>query len=402
MRKHASVVVCALLFMVATAVMENYCNAPDVFVALPPADFLAQHDLQGIQVIHRHGDRAPANRFHIDDSYQWNCSLTGIELYSDNMQPQMPSPPFLFRKKYIRGKSQLPGDCLVGQLTSKGKDQHVEIGKKIRSFLDSAQFKSLSFENLHIRSTDLPRTQHSVIGEVFGLLGDKNGKDLPVPNIFTRAMMYENMISNPIECPAFTNAINAIKESGWYKAMLQKHSYAQGLIDRFYPGNDNLFQVFDHSQCRRCHGGPLLPNLNENDTNAVIAYANDLFAAAFNSTDVIKYGIGLFVGDLMEDYQALTKSHKGYVNYYSGHDTTLWPLVRAFGFLTSEWPPYASHMILEQWQPKSSAGESYARLHYNGKLLTVPGCTEPGPCPNSAFFPAIAKMIPSQSECEMK
>ncbi|KNE54896.1 hypothetical protein AMAG_00841 [Allomyces macrogynus ATCC 38327] len=69
---------------------------------------------------------------------------------------------------------------------------------------------------------------------------------------------------------------------------------------------------------------------------------------------------------------------------YSGHDTTLVPLMAALGVWDHTWPPFASHLTLELFQSKSPASTQraedshFVRLRHNGTNLRVPACQEPG------------------------
>ncbi|KNE56545.1 hypothetical protein AMAG_17931 [Allomyces macrogynus ATCC 38327] len=69
---------------------------------------------------------------------------------------------------------------------------------------------------------------------------------------------------------------------------------------------------------------------------------------------------------------------------YSGHDTTLVPLVAALGAWDHTWPPFASHLTLELFQSKHPAptrraeDSHFIRLRFNGTNLRVPACQEPG------------------------
>ena len=51
---------------------------------------------------------------------------------------------------------------------------------------------------------------------------------------------------------------------------------------------------------------------------------------------------------------------------YSGHDTTLMPLLAALGVELSEWPAFASHLVLELWELD---GQLYVNALYNGKQI---------------------------------
>ena len=70
---------------------------------------------------------------------------------------------------------------------------------------------------------------------------------------------------------------------------------------------------------------------------------------------------------------------------FSGHDTVVAPVLAALSVYSStelcRWPPYASRIVFELWQPVGRAvqdinTESFVRILYNGLDLTskIPTC----------------------------
>ena len=58
---------------------------------------------------------------------------------------------------------------------------------------------------------------------------------------------------------------------------------------------------------------------------------------------------------------------------YSGHDSTIEPLAMALGFSSGAWPGYASRIVFELYQSKSTDSrhaEFFTRILYNGKVVT--------------------------------
>ncbi|KNE64954.1 hypothetical protein AMAG_10619 [Allomyces macrogynus ATCC 38327] len=51
---------------------------------------------------------------------------------------------------------------------------------------------------------------------------------------------------------------------------------------------------------------------------------------------------------------------------YATHDTTLGVLLRALDMDVTSWPPYASHVVIEEWRDAASAWREF-RVLYNGK-----------------------------------
>ena len=74
----------------------------------------------------------------------------------------------------------------------------------------------------------------------------------------------------------------------------------------------------------------------------------------------------------MEDFAKGQNAVK--LNLYSGHDTTLLPLLSALGIDISNWPPYASNIIFELYRKNvSGKSEYFVKVLYNGEEQRVTG-----------------------------
>ena len=59
---------------------------------------------------------------------------------------------------------------------------------------------------------------------------------------------------------------------------------------------------------------------------------------------------------------------------YSGHDTTIMPLLVLLGEDTLDWPPYCSNIVFELWETPGWLGKSHTvRVLYNCQILPVTG-----------------------------
>ena len=65
---------------------------------------------------------------------------------------------------------------------------------------------------------------------------------------------------------------------------------------------------------------------------------------------------------------------------YSGHDTTIMPLLVMLGEDTLDWPPYCSNLVFELWETSGWLSKSYTvRVLYNRQTLQATGpAGEPG------------------------
>lgn len=58
---------------------------------------------------------------------------------------------------------------------------------------------------------------------------------------------------------------------------------------------------------------------------------------------------------------------------YSGHDTTVGPLLACLGAFDGRWPKYASNVALELLVRQSDKAE-FVQLRYNGRVRALPRC----------------------------
>ena len=79
--------------------------------------------------------------------------------------------------------------------------------------------------------------------------------------------------------------------------------------------------------------------------------------------------IGYFINDLLE----MTSKHlkdKTNIAIFSGHDTTLYPLLYIFGDSIDNWPPYASYLMIEY--VGDNINDLQVRIIFNGKVIKNP------------------------------
>ena len=59
---------------------------------------------------------------------------------------------------------------------------------------------------------------------------------------------------------------------------------------------------------------------------------------------------------------------------YSGHDTTIMPLLVMLGEDTLNWPPYCSNIVFELWETPGWLSKSHTvRVLYNRQILPITG-----------------------------
>ena len=87
--------------------------------------------------------------------------------------------------------------------------------------------------------------------------------------------------------------------------------------------------------------------------------------------------IGYFMNELLDRIDSVLNSTSTFIyEHYSGHDTTLFPLLSLFDFdLSTQWPPYASFLNLEYFHKEEKSkciNDIYIRITLNNKILKLP------------------------------
>ena len=94
----------------------------------------------------------------------------------------------------------------------------------------------------------------------------------------------------------------------------------------------------------------------------------------FGDRALNQLAIGRFVHDMTETVDAAVRDphKKTKLMVWSGHDSTLVPMLCALGIEDDGWPPYASHLEIEF--AKDADGDIFVRAIYNNEERTLGGC----------------------------
>jgi hypothetical protein len=113
----------------------------------------------------------------------------------------------------------------------------------------------------------------------------------------------------------------------------------------------------DEIKCRKAHGiaqrEGTSPELAELTLGAASTEGNYIMAG---SEEVLQLGMVRLLNQVMGRMETATSAAPAAkMVLYSGHDTTIIPLIKALELPCDEhWPPFASHIILELLEPKAS------------------------------------------------
>jgi Histidine phosphatase superfamily (branch 2) len=276
-------------------------------------------------------------------------------------------------------------------------------------------------DQVYFRVDDEERTVLSGQLVLRGLFGETIG-DTGTMVLHTADFDRDILDPNERICPRLVEITARNKASKGYQTLVADHEQVRAFIrDVLMPSNDGAeMDTIDCLMTTMCTDRPLPVAVNDygrstteqvpNDDEWAAQYGTDRFQRLYeygvqkytynlkaNGAEYAKLGIGPLWYEIIQqwrsvmlvpavaddndndnDHDRIPKLH-----IISGHDTTIMPLLAALDpnlWPDSEWPAYASLLVMELWhQPDpdddTDDGSFQFRLVYNGRVLTMAGCT---------------------------
>ncbi|GAX81189.1 hypothetical protein CEUSTIGMA_g8622.t1 [Chlamydomonas eustigma] len=365
--------------------------------------------LKLVQVVFRHGARTPLGKhtdFWKDDPLWDMCNgehkRVQLDIKSTTGEPN-PTSSHNEKQKARR----MPGGCFAGELTNLGHQQALELGQKLRlRYMEGLAFLKPHF-NVHdvrCRSTNYDRTIKTLAGVLTGLYPDAS-QSIPVT---TATDLDEIMYADTKSCPHLATFLALAKkmsseaifkdpEFGWARSEIKR---IFGLDEEFFKSSWALTDVNDSMTSMKAHGKKIPEEMTEKLIRVVDRLATREFGSFVapslkdeHGHQVIKLSMGVLLHTLVSNMEiASSKKSSGEKNeaeptpslyLYSGHDSTVMPLLTSLGMEVVQWPPYASSLCFELWQLPT--GEHVVKVLYNLDELHIPGCP-PGLNPSLSKF----------------
>ena len=371
------------------------------------------------QVLTRHGARTtvfelPGNG--TNDDVEWTCTFRHFDSCDA-------SPERRFRKTYLNEVEVLKGNCAEGQLTSTGSKMHMELGEAFRERY--VEKLNLEFPNsVYVRATDVPRVFASVQSNLASMFPSRTTTTMS-PEIFTIDNDVDPLANPNQICPLGMKIGKDRLEDEVSVAFLESRSDdLSRILNKFNLSFDasnfdewQACSIPDQVYARKCsmNDSPLQnPNgVTYEDARFVFDTLAFLSYHELNTTQQRRFSAGLLVKEMMNNIdRAISGEEKSKrFFFFSAHDTTIYPLLNAFGAWTDQdtWPPFASHVELELWKRRnvsSNDREDYAvALSYNGRTMKFFDTCE-SPCPLSKLDALVKDIIPSSrkaydEECKL-
>ncbi|CAO3627275.1 unnamed protein product [Cunninghamella blakesleeana] len=403
-----------------------------------------------LQVVHRHGERTPVrSRLESIIPATWNlcdanCAMFATILDFNEQQgisnEGIPSKYMplqrLIEKKTSEGqyKTHSPGACYFGQLTNLGRNSLNSLGARLREiYIDKLNFLPDEFDEkmIYIRSTDYPRTQESVQQMIAGGLYPpskrNNGDTL---QIRIRDPRDENMYSNPncyklrYMAKEFHKTVADIYKDQFVSLSKRLKKYVDDVSLDSHPSANG---IFDTVVAAKVHGFDLPEEFDDQlieDLEQIVV--SEWFYGHIHNNEFRRLGLGRLAGEIRDRMVHRVdgtdkKNNEDYkLAVYSGHDTTIAPLLIILGGYNSRWPPFGSSIIFELYKSNKGKGgwfskkkeDHFVRVRFNNQVLRLPGCAEKGKhhsngdqsfCTLEAFKKIVEDQVPADwtAECNI-
>ncbi|XP_035669926.1 lysophosphatidic acid phosphatase type 6-like isoform X2 [Branchiostoma floridae] len=359
-------------------------------------------ELKLVQIVFRHGARTPISRLPPSiEQATWSSDLVktvphtliDYRVVSLDGGAQPPSPVEDSYQKHGPHK----GGARWGQLTTLGQQQMFDLGQLLRKhYVENNRFIDPGYnpQQVYVRSTNIKRTVESARCVLAGLFGNSQSDREDPIRIYTSHVNKEIFWPNYVHC----GHLGAFWKTAW------------GLLDTALPGyredrlklqhilgiqearQFNIFGLRDELTARKAHDLPIPENLAALE-DVVEQRATQCMAALVSGVEdghshALRLSTGPVINLLTQNMQRAQNSencHK--LHLYSGHDTTLIPLLKALGIFDDRWPPYAAHVTLELYQDAKK--NNFVKVLYLEEEKQVQGCSAVL-CPFEEFKEAMA------------
>ena len=139
----------------------------------------------------------------------------------------------------------------------------------------------------------------------------------------------------------------------------------------------------------KSHGKRLPEGMTEDLLTEINKEASKrMLALVAPGVELLKLSMGrMFDSVVQHMLQCASGEAKHQMYMYSGHDTTIMPLLATLGQDVTVWPPYVSNVIFEMWEGQESGKkQQYVRVLVNGKEIDLPNMQPGRPAESLEIF----------------
>lgn len=340
------------------------------------------YELCLVQVVFRHGARTPVKVPHYipvttyEPTLLRHCSQSYIDF---KLLPLNAANPLPAQLTELYGAGVLEGGCEHGQLTVHGAMQLYKLGEYLRrKYVEEFGFLPAVPDDLaeavYTRTTNVPRTIMSARSLLAGLFPRKPNCDL---EIYTTADEEEILSMSISSCKAMQKVIQTWMNPPGFENMNQRIRLLFNL-----PPDERIDPIIlrDNLEVEGSVGEANLDTALGSDLvqeiqSSVTSFMKSLALGDDGST--LPIVVGPLLDVLLKNMEDIRdgKKQKEKMYLYSGHDTTLIPLLLALNVKFSEWPSYASNIIIEFYRKNISDKDQYfVKVLYNGVEVCIGEC----------------------------
>ena len=388
-------------------------------------------ELRLLQIVHRHGERSPVRR-RLEGIVPavWNlCDVNAdmfatITKFQDEKIQGMTSvhTERLVETKETESRS-IPiksGACYYGQLTNLGRYRMTSLGDRIREvYINKLHFLPDVYneESIYLRSSDYIRTQESVQQLVAGGLYPKGKRPQDVTlKLRIRDPRDDLMFPNPncyrlrLLSKEFNKTVSSMMQDKFKSLTKRLSNYVDNVSLVSHPSANG---ILDTLVAAKAHGFKLPSDIDEDilrDLEDIVV--KEWFYGHMASAEVRRLGLGRLMGVIrdrmsLREKGGIEDDEKLKLAIYSGHDTTVGPILIILNAFDNKWPPFGSAILFELFKQKES-DQHFVRVKYNENTLELPGCQAKGDhkqgdkslCTFEAFKKIVKDQVPTDWEKE--
>ena len=372
------------------------------------------YTLKYVQTLARHGDRTPSNSYTGDRAiYECNAHEES-HIYIES--GKRPSHAASFKNTVIDKNTIYAddyfwaGSCESGQLTPKGISQLYKLGLEFDGiYRQTLKFIPTYFDTnkIKFRTTGKIRTFHSAQAFAQTFYPIERRKEVVDIEFVSTPYDIETMKPNSACCPysqeledqiVKEEKIEEMRQEEPFKSTFEKLKRITGYkssLNFLYNYVDLMMPLICHNQSLPCKNDECMTY----DEYLILLEQNNKENQFFFRKDLARFQVGFFVNEMIMDYNDALKNGTLF-QYYSGHDTTILPLLSLLEQNLNIRVPYASTLVFEYFEKD---GVMYVRVLFNGLVLDlskVCKMNEEKMCTVEEYQKYMKDLIPTIEECE--
>uniref|UniRef100_A0AAV1VMD1 Acid phosphatase n=1 Tax=Peronospora matthiolae TaxID=2874970 RepID=A0AAV1VMD1_9STRA len=337
--------------------------------------------LRQLQVIHRHGDRAPlVNIFQGSNKVQ--LEKDEAQLW-DRRLPMPLQRARLGSRFSVQSSADTSSSFLqqrpFGYLTTRGIEQMTMRGQWLRQLCvdEELQLDAVTTEQLQVYSSAYTRTQLSVQALLDGMLSDHCQS---IPSV--RVLPPEEDIINTYAIFPEIKKLKADLERDDAQFAAREHEMAPIKYElmRLFPAVHsgqvpfNWLNAADYFVCRHAHQAPYIPG-TELHADVTERHLEFRFHQFYSHRPILKLVAGRLMHNVLLEMQKALWDHRESktIVVYSGHDVSLLSVLRTLDADVANnseyWPEYSSTLALELLE--NDRGKFFTRARLNGDILAM-------------------------------